>query len=358
MPWFFDPLLKHLVRSSEQELVAQIQFLKAENRMLRARLPKSVTLTRAERQRLMRLGRRIRWSVLKEIITVVHVGTFTRWIREARRGVPWPPRKKVGRPPTPEHIRAIVIRIAREAGLGYTRIQGELNKLGIDLSRSTITNILRGAGMSPDPQRGEGRWDEFLRMHAETLWACDFLSVRAWTMRGLKQFYLMLFIHVGSRVIHVSPATLHPTDGWVRQQARNFCLISDDSEHPAKLVLRDRDRKFQAPFDATLRAHGIETVVLPRNSPNLNAVCERAIRSLKSECLGHFVILGERHLNYLVQQYTEFYNTCRPHSARGRLPPARACRDVAPMPPPGECELACDARLGGLLRHYSWKRAA
>ncbi|MBT8240343.1 MAG: transposase [Acidimicrobiia bacterium] len=90
---------------------------------------------------------------------------------------------------------------------------------------------------------------------------------------------------------------------------------------------------------------------LPRHSPNLNAFAERAIQTLKHECLNHFVIFGERHLNHLVSEFADFYNHCRPHSARGRLPPIRN------GPIQIESEICCDSRLGGLLKYY-YLRAA
>ena len=350
MPRFFDPLLRLLGCSDEQELLALVQFLKTENRMLRQRLPKCIFATAIERRRLLRFGSVLRWSVIQQSISIVTPRTFARWARTAKHDLPEYHKrgKKVGRPAISQPIRDIVIRIARETGLGYTRIQGELKKLGISLSRSTIVNILKGVGMSPDPQRGEGRWDEFLKMHAQTLWACDFLSVRGWTAKGLKQFYLILFIHIKSRRIHVTPASAHPTLPWVDRQAEDFCRFLQDNELECRKLIRDPDRKFIGRFDEIFKANGVEPICLPRRSPNLNAYAERVIQSLKHECLNHFIILGEKHLNYLVQEYVEFYNSCRPHSAVGHLPP---CRDG----PPSELtagRVLCEERLGGLLKHY------
>ena len=82
----------------------------------------------------------------------------------------------------------------------YSRILGELMKLGIrKIGRTTVQNILKAAGLDPNPTRGRGTWDEFIKRHASTLWACDFLSVRSWTRRGLKDLYLLIFIHIESR---------------------------------------------------------------------------------------------------------------------------------------------------------------
>ena len=354
MPRFFDPLLKLLVHSSERELLAQLQYLKTENRILRSKLPKVVKLSPVERSRLLNFGCVLRWSVLCQLITIVTPRTFARWALAARQ-CPRGYRKrksKVGRPPAPEHIHALVIRIARETGLGYTRIQGELKKLGVELARSTITNILKGVGMSPDPRRGEGRWDEFLKMHAESLWACDFFCVRSWTLRGLQQIYAILFIHIKTRQVHVTPVTMHPTSAWVAQQARNFGMMIEDEGLQARYMLRDRDGKFVSGFDTIMKGNGIKPVILPHRSPNLNAHAERVIQSVKHECLNHFVILGERHLDYLLREYVDYYNHCRPHSACDHLPP---CRDGPP--PEAEGKILCESRLGGLMKHY-YRQAA
>ena len=163
---------------------------------------------------------------------------------------------------------------------------------------------------------------------------------------------MILFIHVASRRIIVTPSTMHPVQRWVAQQARNFSMERAESNEPATHVLRDRDRKFHDCWDHIIESEpGSKSLILPRCSPNLNAFAERAIQSLKQECLNHFVIFGQRHLDYLVNEYVEFYNRCRPHSSRGCLPPIRN------GPIPTEGEICCDERLGGLLKHYYRKAA-
>lgn len=344
MPSFFPPLFKTLLGASERQLIDRIQFLKAENEILRNRLPKHIKVTPGERARLLRLGKPL-GSAIRDLISTVTPRTFLRWVNgEGKRTRP--PIEKAGRPPVAESIQQLVLRIANETGMGYTKIRGELNKLGIHLARNTIRSILKRHGITPDPHRGEGRWDQFIRAHAQTLWACDFFSVKAWTARGLAEFHLLLFIHIGSRRIFVTPCTKHPAWGWVAQQARNFCMQVRDSEMSAKYLIRDRDSKFHRSFDAIMEAEGITTIKLPIRSPDLNAIAERAIQSVKNECLDLFVILGEKHLDYLVNEYVEFYNRCRPHSAVGHLPP---CRDG---PPSKSGEILCEERLGGLLKHY------
>lgn len=344
MPRFFDPLLHVLACASERQLLAQIQFLKGENQILRSRLPKQIRTTPVERARLLRLAEPLGRETIRHLVTVVSPDTFRRWLRkgENRQSAP---RKRVGRPRTPDHICALVLRLADETGLGYTRIRGELKKLGISLARNTIKSILKREHRTPDPHRGEGRWDEFLRMHAETLWACDFLSVRAWTQRGLQSLYLVLFIHLDSRRIFVTPSTVAPTLAWTDEQARWFTIFLKDNGLECTHLIRDRDSKFKGGFDEILRVRGIKAVCLPRWSPNLNAYAERFVRSIKEECLSKIIPIGERHLRLAVEKFAKHYHRERTHQGLGNTL-------IEPLHESGDGPVLCDDRLGGILRFY------
>ena len=156
-------------------------------------------------------------------------------------------------------------------------------------------------------------WDDFIARHAKTLWAGDFLSVRTWTLRGRLDLYLLAFIHVASRRVFVSPATATPGAAWTEQQARNFTMHVDESELGCAMVLHDRDAKFTRTFDAILTEKGATPKKLPPCSPNLNAFAERFVQTLKHECLNHFIVFGERHLNHLVDEFVDYYHKSRPH---------------------------------------------
>jgi putative transposase len=317
--------------------------------MLRRRLPKRITVTPAERRRLVRLGRRVGPTV-KELISIVTPRSFQRWLRR-----PGPPRKratKPGRPRTPEQIREVILRIAGETGWGYTRILGELRKLGVrSVSRTTVRSILLEHGHDPDPGGASSSWRKFLAMHAETLWACDFVSKRIWTKRGLRFAYLLFFIHVDTRRVIVSPASCHPTAAWVDEQAKAFCAQARAMGLPARMLLRDNDRKFSGGVDAVLEAEGVRVTKLVPLSPNLNARAERWAQSVQRECLDHFVILGERHRSHVLTEYAAHFNEERPHQSKSNLPLGV---DRPPEAPPlkDAKQVICRVRLGGLLRHY------
>ncbi len=196
MTGWFSPFLFYLARSTENELRRQIEFLKAENEMLRKRVPKKrIFLKREERELLLKLGTAIGPGASK-LITIVHQRTYQRWVHEKNSGKT---AKKMGRPRTLKSIREIVIRLARETGWGYRRILGELKKLRIhSVSRSTIENILQEEGIKPSPRRGSGTWDEFLKAHVDTLWQIDFFSKMTWTPIGLRQAFVLAITHVGT----------------------------------------------------------------------------------------------------------------------------------------------------------------
>jgi putative transposase len=356
----FRRLLEVLAGSSQADLRRQVQYLKAENEILRARINGPIRVTPTERSRLVRLGRPL-GAAIRSLVSIVRPATFLKWMRDASK----PPKRKYatrkpGRPRTPEQIRKIVLRIARETSFGYVRILGELKKLGIGgVSRSTVVNILKQAELPTGPARGERTWDQFLKSHAKTLWACDFLTLRVLTATGLKFAFALMFVHPKTRRAHVSASTVNPDGAWFTQVVQRFIASLPDGMAKPKLLLRDRDDKFAAgngAFGSALAQAGISPVRLPHRSPNLNAHVERLIQSIQVECLDHFVILGTGHLDHLMAEYVDYHNRERPHMSlgfatpMGRKPPARA----GPVEPR---EIRCRGRLGGVIKHFYRKAA-
>lgn len=352
------PLFALLASVTRQDLARQVAYLKEENRILRAKLPKVITVTANERKRLLKFGRKL-GAQLKELISIVCYGTFLRWIRNAssNSGAKQVEVRKPGRPRTSEEIREIVLKLARENEWGYTRILGELRKLGINsICRQTVKNILKENDLDPGPLRGKGTWDEFLKIHAATLWQCDFATKKVWTIRGCVDLYFLVFIHLGTRRCWISPCTLHPESAWVCQQARNFLMHAEDVELVPTYVMRDNDAKYTAQFDEVFETNDAKIKRNTPASPNLRAHVERFIQTLQLERLDKFVVVNERHLNLINREFQGWYNYERPHSARDNLPPG--CES-----PPAEWDpvklndVVCETRLGGALKTY-WRRAA
>ena len=350
MPNLFGRLLDVLAGSTQADLRRQIQYLKAENEVLRSKIEGPVRVTPGERSRLIRLAKPL-GSAIKALVTIVTPQTFLRWIRDADKGrYKRKTGRKPGRPKSPEQVRRLVLRLAKETGWGYTRILGELKKLGVKVSRSTVVNILKDAGLPTGPERGEATWDQFIKSHAKTLWACDFLRHRIVTKWGFRDAYTLVLVNVATRRAVATASTEHPDAEWVVAQVPLLKTAAGDGATECRVLTRDCDTKFGRPFDEALRAHDITPVRLPHCAPNLNAHVERFIQTIQDECLDKFIVMGTAHLDHLTAEFIEHYNQERPHSAIefrtpvGRPPPLRSagCNGA----------VRCRTRLGGVLMHY------
>jgi transposase InsO family protein len=276
--------------------------------------------------------------------------TLLRWHRElvgrkwalfARR------RKRLGRPRLPEELKALILRLAREnTRWGYRRIAGELRKLGWRCSHGTVRLILQQAGLGPAPQRSRITWREFVCQHGRQLLATDFFTVEtAW----LERLHVLFFLEIGSRRVHYAGCTRHPSTAWVVQQARNLTWKLQDEGQELKFLLRDRDAKFPAAFDAVFRSEGLQIIRLPYRAPRANAFAERWVGTVRREALDHLLILGRRHLDHVLREYVDHYQRARPHQGLGQRIPGEALNSV--MPRSGR--VARRDRLGGLIHEYS-----
>ena len=350
-----NPILLFLIHLTQSALLRQIAYLRAENRILRSRITGAVRVTPAERTILLRLGRCLGIS-LPDLISIVHYKTFLGWVRTERKTSSTRRAPTRGRPVTQSAVAEIILRMARENAWGSSRIQGELLKLGIVVARNTVKNILIKNGFHPTPGKHAGDWNRFLTRHMQTLWACDFFTQDIWTAFGKATVYVLFFIHLGTRRVHLAGATCNPTGAWTEQQCRNFVADVADRGESISYLIRDGDGKFTAAFDEITRSEGGKVKRLPPESPNLNAFAERFVQTIRNECLDHFVVFGERHLEHLLGEYASFYNSVRPHQGRANHPIG-----VIPFPattgPPDPGKIGCESRLGGLLRHYHRKAA-
>jgi putative transposase len=280
---------------------------------------------------------------------LVRPETLLRWHRRLVAAHWTYPHRRPGRPSIDGEVRELVLRLAREnTGWGYVRIVGELRKLGIDVSATLVRNILKAAGVPPAPQRDRLEWRSFLRQHAATTLACDFLTVDTVLLRRL---YVLVFICIGSRRIEYMACTSNPDGDWMLQQARNLLMNLDDRGQRPRLLIHDRDSKFSHTFDALFRNDGIRVIRTPVRAPNANAHIERWVGSVRRECLDRILIFNRRQLEKILRVYVRHYNEQRPH---------RALALQAPDPPtmhPTRGELITGAirrrdLLGGLIHEY------
>ena len=253
------------------------------------------------------------------------------------------------RPPLDQELQQLIVRLGGEnPRWGYQRIKGELQRLGIRVSATAIRTTLRRHGLDPAPRRASTTWRAFLRQQAAGIVACDFLTVdTVW----LRRLYVLFFIELDTRRVHLAGVTSNPDGAWVAQQARNLFLATAEEGQRVRFVLRDRDTKFCRGFDDVFRAEGAEVLVTPVQAPDANAYAERWIRTVRAECLDWLLIVGRGHLEQVLRMYVEHYNRHRPHRALGLEPPTPSTG----LTPVGEARRARVRRrdlLGGLLHEY------
>jgi len=362
LPQWFQAMLMVLFEARAARRDVQIRFLKVQVEMLRERLPGNrVIVSPGERSRLLKLGAELNHQV-DDLMGVVSVKTYKRWVRELQAGGS---PLRVGRPKRmTASVQKLILRLAREnVGWGVRRIVGELRKLGLTPSRSSIQRLMINEGLLPDPERRAPKgvtttWRTFISSHMDTLVACDFFSKAVWTPLGKRMAFCLMFIHLGSRKVFVSPATYHPTQEWVNQQAKNVAMWLEDEGLDCQFLIHDRDTKFTASFDQMFEANGCQIIKTPYQSPVANAFAESWIGSLKRECLNHFLCFGLNHLDHIVQTYASYYNDLRPHQSLGNKPLNQVGQPPLPAPIAGEIgSIRRRQLLGGFLNHYERKAA-
>jgi putative transposase len=217
-----------------------------------------------------------------------------------------------------------------------------------------VGNILKRRGLLPAPERHQTTtWKAFIRTHMDVLWATDFFTTEVWTLGGLVTFYILFFIKLDTREVHIAGVTPHPGEAWMQQIARNVTMEEWGVLKPGAYLIHDGDKKFCAAFKQLLDDAGIKRVPLPPRSPWLNAFAERWIQSVKTEVLARMILFGERSLRHVLSEYIAHHHTERPHQGKGNviLFPSRQAE------PDSDSSVACRERLGGLLKYYHRKAA-
>jgi transposase InsO family protein len=333
----------------DQQQLTVIDYIKEENRVLRAQLGrKRLRFTDDQRCRLAAQGQALGRRVLRELGTIVTPDTILRWYRRlVASKYDGSGKRRPGRPRVVDSIRALTGRLALEnERWGYTRIVGELAKLGHTVSRSTVRRILRERGIDSAPDRSKPMpWSTFLKTHWEAMAAADFFTVEVLSCVGLIRYVVFSVIDLPTRKVEIAGIAPIPDGLWMEQAARN--LIDDFSGflRMKRFLIHDRGPLFTRRFRELLQGAGVTSVRLPPRSPNLNAFAERFVLSIKSECLSRLVILGERHLRRAIAEYVEHYHQERAHQGLGN-------RLIEGVPELASGRVVHRDRLGGLLEHY------
>jgi putative transposase len=343
----------HVLGRSDQEKDLEILLLRQQIRLLqrtRTRPPRlawweKVPLAMLVGKLVQRAKHGSAW--LSQSLFLFTPETVLRWHRElVHRKWTFRHRPAAGRPRIAEELEVLIVRLAREnPRWGYGKIEGELRKLGYQIGRSTIRDVLKRQHIPATPVRAQqsSTWRAFLRQHQQQLLACDFFTVETLPLQTL---YVLFFIEIGTRRIHLAGSTRHPTAAWVTQQARQLVWKLQEQGRGMRFLVHDRDAKFPAAFDVVFASERIKAILTPYQAPNANAYAEGWVRSVREECLNHLLIINERHLDHVLREYSQYYNGARPHQGlRQQIPEAGNQH-------PGQGAVHRRDILGGLLHDY------
>jgi putative transposase len=341
-----------LVRLARGDAAKDLEILVLRHQLsvLRRQTPRP-RLQPADRALLAAVSRvlpRSRWSCF-----LVQPETLLRWHRRLVAGAWTYPHRQTGRPPLDPDVQQLIVRLATEnPRWGYQRIKGELQRLCVHVSATAIRTTLRRHGLDPAPRRATTTWRAFLREQAAGIVACDFFTVdTVW----LRRLYVLFFIELDSRRVHLGGVTANPDGGWVTQQARNLLLVLDERGRQVRFLLRDHDAKFTRSFNDLFRSQDADILVTPVRAPQANAYAERWVRTVRTECLDWLLIVGRGHLEQILRVYVQHYNRHRPHRALGLRPPDPLARPAVRAEDNRSAVRRRDL-LGGLLHEY--RRAA
>jgi hypothetical protein len=237
------------------------------------------------------------------------------------------------------------VKLARENTWGAGKIQGELKKLGQDVSETTILNILRDHNIPIQPERKKTTsWRQFLHHYQQYFIACDFFTVET---IFLQTIYVLFFIELGTRKVRIAGYTSQPGGEWVNQQARQLMWELKEEEREIKYLIHDRDSKFSQRFDDIFQSEGIKIIKTPVRAPNGNAYAERWVRTIREECLDQIVILNQRHLKNVIKEYETYYNEARPHQGINQNIPVKKIKVIKT-----KGQVKCRNVLGGIIHDY------
>ena len=318
-------------------------YLRQENRILRDKLGSRVSLTQADRRVLVKYGmrikeRRLAWNRRQK---------QKKWTFDSQK-------PKTGRPRKSDDTEALIVRLAEQNNhWGYKRISGELKKLGHQACPSYVRDVLRRHGLPPVPGRNGLSWKQFLQSHMDVTWAADFFTEEVWTLGGLVTFYVLFFLHLGSRRVWIAGCTPNPRSAWMAQQARNFSMVVEDWNLPCRYLIHDRDASFSA-SDGVLKTDELRILKTPPHAPLCNSYAERHVREIR-ETLDNLILLGEPHLRRALKAIQDHHNAQRPHQGIGNVIPLGFDYPQTPALPG---QIQCEQGLGGLLNHYSIIKAA
>jgi putative transposase len=345
--------LIRLSRLSENDKDIEILVLRHQLDVMVRKQSQPVRPNRAEKTILAVLTVQLKQATkrtigqLGEVIRIVRPETVIRWHREVvRRKWTYQSNNRGGRPRIKQETENLIVQLALEnLRWGYARIEGELLKLGIDISITTVRNILDRNGILPAPVRfGSIGWRNLMSHYKDQLLACDFFTVETIFLRTV---YVLVFIELGTRRVHLTGITSNPDGRWVAQQARQLVWAFEETDSSFRCLIRDNDKKYTYAFDTVFEPLQTHIIPTPIQAPNANAYMERWVRTVREECLDHILIINENHLRRVLIEFLDYYNARRPH---------QGLHQQSPIPRPASATTGNINRrkiLGGIINDYS-----
>jgi len=319
--------LARISRISDHDKDLEILILRYQLGIADRKLSRTIKPERIEKLTLAVLAVRLKsrtnrtTNQLRHSLRIFSPRTVIRWHNElVKRKWTHVHKNKGGRPHINPDLDALILRLAQENTFwGYGKIAGELIKLGIILSKSTVRNVLSRHGIVPARVlAGSVGWRHLMNHYKSQLLACDFLTVET---LFLKTLYVLFFIEIGTRRVYLAGVTDHPDGPWAAQQARQHVWELQERRTTFRHLIHDRDSKYTGVFDTVFTSEGINVIRTPVRAPNVNTFAERWIRTLREECLDNLLIINEAHLRNVLVEYLEYYNVRRPHQGLAQQSP-------------------------------------
>jgi putative transposase len=337
----------------DKELYKAIDYLRVQIEVLleeQQKQNKRIILDDRQRIRIAAKAKLLSRKMLEECTVLFTPDTIMRWFSKliAQKYDGSKNRKKAGRPAlNPEIVKLVVKFKTENPRWGYQKITDQINYVGFKISETSVKNILIKNGLDPEPDLTvRSTWHEFLKSHWDVMAACDFFTVELLVRGKLVRCMVFFVIELSTRKVFYTPIKLQPDGKYMRQAAIILTDFEDGFLKGKRYLIHDRDPLFKSHgFHQILKSSGIEPIKLPPRSPDLNSVSERYIKTLKFECLNHLILTSVEQLEYVLEEFSQYYHHERIHQSLGSfIEPKHKIDDNA--------EIQCIERLGGLLKSY------